>query len=89
MWMKLEYSKELLKYINKLDRKSKQRLKAVFDRLSMNPPQGDIKPVKGEENLYRLRTGDLRILFNINADSNTILVSKIAPRSQVYKKKGG
>ena len=83
--MKIEYSKESVKYISKLDTPTKTRLKKAFDKLSETPPQGDIKPLQGERNLYRLRVGDLRIIFSINLNDDIILINKIAPRGEAYK----
>lgn len=87
--MQIEYSKEAIKYIDKLDKPTKQRLKKAFDKLLKEPPQGDIKALQGQRNVYRLRVGDLRILFTINADTNIILITQIVPRGEAYKRKGG
>ena len=38
--MQIEYSKESIKYLNKLDKSAKIRLKKAFDRLSNEPPKG-------------------------------------------------
>ena len=59
--MNIEYSKKAVKYINTLDRPTKQRIKNAVEKL----PTGDIKKLKGVENGYRLRVGDLRVLFSI------------------------
>ena len=83
--MQIEYSKEAIKYLNKLDSSAKIRLKKAFDRLSNEPPGGDIKSLQGQKNLYRLRVGDLRVLFSINSASDIILVNKIVPRGEAYK----
>ena len=45
---------------------------------------GDIKKLQGIENGYRLRVGDLRVLFSIEDD--TIYIDNIIPRGQAYKR---
>jgi len=81
--LQVKFSKEAKKYVSKLDSISKLRLRKAFEKLSAEPPQGDIKPMQGQDNIYRLRVGDLRALFTI--DNELILVTKIAPRGEVYK----
>ena len=42
----------------------------------------------GEDNLYRLRVGDFRILFEMSAKSNTVTlidVTNADNRGQIYK----
>ncbi len=59
--MKIEYNKKTVKYINSVDRLTKKRLKEAIEKI----PFGDIKKLQGIENDYRLRVGDLRVLFSI------------------------
>lgn len=47
-------------------------------------PFGDIKKLQGIDNGYRLRVGDLRVLFSIEDDR--IYIDNIIPRGQAYKR---
>ena len=47
-------------------------------------PLGDIKRLQGIENGYRLRVGDLRVLFSI--EDNIVYVDNIVSRGQAYKR---
>lgn len=47
-------------------------------------PFGDIKKLQGIDNGYRLRVGDLRVLFSIEDD--IIYIDNIIPRGQAYKR---
>lgn len=78
--MNIEYSKKAVKYINTLDRPTKQRIKNAVEKL----PTGDIKKLKSVENGYRLRVGDLRVLFSI--EDNDIYIDNIIPRGQAYNR---
>ena len=78
--MYLKYRKKAVKYIELCDKNTKQRLKVAIEKL----PLGDVKKLAGTENDYRLRVGDLRVLFSIEND--TIIINAILPRGQVYKK---
>ena len=78
--MKLKYEKEAVKHINKLDRPTKQRIKEAIEKL----PLGDVKKLQGFKNDYRLRVGNLRVLFSIEKD--TITIKDVLPRGQAYKR---
>lgn len=77
--MRIEYKKKAVKYINSADKPTKKRLKEAIERI----PFGDIKKLSGFENEYRLRVGDLRILFTFEND--IITINDIKPRGQAYK----
>ena len=76
----LEYSKKAVKYINSTDRSTKKRLQEAIEKI----PFGDIKKLQGVNNGYRLRVGDLRVLFTMEDDK--IYIDNIIPRGQAYKR---
>ncbi len=78
--MQIEYSKQAVKYINSVDKPTKKRLKEAIEKI----PLGDIKKLQGIENGYRLRVGDLRVLFSLEDD--IVYIDNILPRGQVYKR---
>lgn len=78
--MQIEYSKNSVKYINSADKPTKKRLKDAIEKI----PFGDIKKLQGVDNEYRLRVGDLRVLFSLEDD--IIYIDNIIPRGQAYKR---
>ena len=78
--MTIEYSKQAVKDISRLDSTTKSRIKKGIDGI----PQGDIKKLQGNTELYRLRVGIWRILFTY-PDNETVLIEEIAPRGGAYK----
>ncbi len=78
--LQIEYSKNAVKYINAADKQTKKRLKEAIEKV----PFGDIKKLQGIDNGYRLRIGDLRVLFSIEDDR--IYIDNIIPRGQAYKR---
>lgn len=78
--MQIEYKKKAVKYINSCDKPTKKRLKESIEKL----PFGDISKLQGYECEYRLRVGDLRVLFTLEND--LIIINDICPRGQVYKR---
>ena len=77
--MKREYSKQAEKYIAGQNEKTRDTLFSDIAKL----PSGDVKKLKGKKDSYRLRTGNIRILFKIM--DNYIYIEKIDNRGQVYK----
>jgi mRNA interferase RelE/StbE len=58
-----------------------KRLKTLRD----NPrPQG-VKKLAGEDELYRIREGDYRIIYTIQDKELIVLVVKIGDRKEVYR----
>lgn len=78
--MRIEYKKKAVKYINACDYQTKRRLKEGIEKL----PFGDISKLQGYDNEYRLRVGNLRVLFTLEDD--IITINDIRPRGQVYKR---
>lgn len=77
--------KKAMKFIQKQERRQQERLlKAIYAL----PLIGDIKKMIGENNLYRLRVGDYRLLFEMLEKSNEITlidVTNADNRGQIYK----
>lgn len=78
--MRLEYSKEAVKHIEALDRPTRLRIKQAIEKL----PGGDVKKLVGYKKDYRLRVGNLRILFY--NDNDVIIVKDVLPRGEAYKR---
>lgn len=78
--MRIEYNREAIKHIGKMDKPTKQRLKNAIEKL----PAGDVKKLQGYLADYRLRVGDLRVIFSVEDD--IITVKDVLPRGQAYKR---
>jgi len=64
-----------------VQRRIVRRLKSLRE----NPrPQG-VKKLVGEEDLYRIREGDYRIIYTIRDKELIILVVKIGDRKEIYR----
>lgn len=58
-----------------------KRLKSLRDTPR---PQG-VKKLAGEDDLYRIREGDYRIIYTIQDKELIVLVVKIGDRKEVYR----
>jgi len=78
--MQIRYEKEAAKHIQSQDKPTRQRLKSAIEKL----PDGDVKKLQGYKIDYRLRVGDLRVLYSIQND--IITIKDVLPRGQAYKR---
>lgn len=78
----IEFSKNAAKDYKKLSKEYKALIDLVLSKLTQGIPV-DIKPIAGEEDTYRIRVGKYRILATIL--ENSILITKIGPRGDIYK----
>ncbi len=63
----IKYSKDALKFLSKLDKKSIIRIREAIFGLTTTPPTGDIKTMQGYlDGRKRLRVGSWRIDYLCN-----------------------
>ena len=86
--MVIKYSKDSLKFLSKLDKKSVTRIREAISKLTLDPPEGDIKTMQGfSDGRMRLRVGSWRIIYKygIDGDLEILYVINIGNRGDVYK----
>lgn len=86
--MQIEYSKKAAKYINALDRPTKQRIKAGIEGLTEQPPRGDIKTMQGfADGRKRLRVGKYRVIYNYLPSGGIVVlyIINVDSRGDIYK----
>lgn len=65
---------KIQKALNRLSDKEKRILKQILHRLDSNELLGlDIQKLKGQQNIYRLRKGNLRVIYLQTKNSFEIL----------------
>ena len=86
--IKIKYSKDALKFLSKLDKKSVCRIRDAITGLTYQPPVGDIKTMQGySDGRKRLRVGSWRIIYRHENEETVeiILVIDIGNRGDIYK----
>ena len=75
------------RYLDRMDTRIKAQLKAKLEQLAQNPTaMSGVKPMAGEwAGFYRLRHGDLRVIFLHDRAADTIVIAHVGPRGDVYK----
>jgi mRNA interferase RelE/StbE len=92
--MRVKLHSRAIKFLDKLDKKDKERVRLKLKSLvSSVEAQGivpfkelDIKQLDGDwKGFLRMRTGRIRIIFQINKDEELLLVHEMDYRGDVYK----
>jgi mRNA interferase RelE/StbE len=64
-----------------LPREDIDRINAAFEEMQDDPYSGDIKFLKGADRTLRRRIGTWRVLFEVHADREIVLILNIDRRS--------
>lgn len=81
--MEIRYTKVAVKAISAMDKQTQQRIKQSIEGI----PEGDIIPLQGRENEYRLRVGKYRVLFEYKQqkDGKVLFILDVGSRGDIYK----
>ena len=63
-----------------------RRLRAAIDNLAQNARPSSCVKLAGEPDLYRIRVGDYRVVYQVNDMRLTLLVLSIGHRRDVYRR---
>jgi mRNA interferase RelE/StbE len=64
----------------------RRRLRPRIDALAVQPRPREAAALRGGENIYRLRVGDYRILYEIREAVLLVLVVRIGHRREIYRR---
>ncbi|MEH2141385.1 type II toxin-antitoxin system RelE family toxin [Nostoc sp.] len=64
-----------------------KKIAKCFEQLEQNPRfHPNIKPLKGDlAGYYRYRIGDYRVIYQVDDETNQVMVNTIAHRREVYE----
>jgi mRNA interferase RelE/StbE len=84
---KLVVHKRAGRYIQRMDARTKSQLIAKLEELAKSPDaMPGVKPMAGEwVGFYRLRHGDLRVIYLHDRANEQIVIAHVGPRGDVYK----
>ncbi|GBE29027.1 MAG TPA: type II toxin-antitoxin system RelE/ParE family toxin [Bacteroidetes bacterium] len=82
---KLEFTNAALRDYKKLASAMIDRINRSIDGLETNPLPPGHRKFTAEETLYRVRVGDYRIIYDYHDGSDTLTVTRIRHRREVYR----
>ena len=68
-----------------LQRRDRVRVARKIDALATDPRPPGVEKLKGAQNLWRVRTGDYRIIYAVQDDALVVLVIRIGHRRDGYR----
>ncbi|MDE2196762.1 MAG: type II toxin-antitoxin system RelE/ParE family toxin [Gammaproteobacteria bacterium] len=82
---RIEFSCSAAKALRDLERKTQVRIWSRLRLLAENPRPHDVKKLQGAENVYRVREGDYRIVYEIHDKKLLIHVLRVGHRREIYR----
>ncbi len=85
MWQ-VVFEPEAVEALRRLDRKRARQITDKVRQIAQDPyrSNNDVKRLQGTE-AYRLRVGDLRMVYRLRNEIVTVVVIKIGNRGDVYR----
>jgi mRNA interferase RelE/StbE len=82
----VEFTRRSVKELNTFDSKIANKISHKIQILAKNPSNKalDIKKLKGLSNVYRMRVGNYRVIYEIENNKLIITVIKIGIRGDIY-----
>ena len=77
--------RDLKRLLKSLPSSRYTRLDGVIRSLEENPRPHGYEPVVNEENIFRCRDGDFRILYSIDDSRLRIRIARVRDRKDVYR----
>ncbi len=84
MTWRLEWREGALHDVERLDRRTRERVLSGLERLA-ETNYGDVVQLRAREREWRLRVGQWRILFTYDYPSGNIVVLRVLPRGRAYR----
>jgi mRNA interferase RelE/StbE len=83
---RVELAPRVEKDLASIPESTRRRVKDCIDTLARKPrPAGTVK-MKGLRNIWRLRVGAWRVVYEIRDDVLIVLVLRVAHRREVYRR---
>lgn len=81
----IEITPSALKQLSDLPRKPRERIAAHIEALGFEPRPRGVKKLSGEDDLYRIRVGNYRVIYAIRDDRLIVIVLRLGHRKDVYR----
>lgn len=82
------FESKALKKLYSFETELLKRIRRKTDELARNPRPSGVKKLVGEnQSGYRIRVGDVRILYTIDDKDRIVHIFDIEPRDKAYKKR--
>lgn len=81
---RLALSRDAVKFVAKQEKAVQERIRRALLGLTVRPPVGDIRLMKGHEKRFRVRIGSYRAIFEVDHQEQCIYILAIDNRGDIY-----
>lgn len=81
----IEFRPSAARELKKLEIGTQRRILAALSQLEGDPFPPGVKKLTHEDNIYRIRVGDFRVLYQVESGKLLILVLRVGHRREVYR----
>ena len=85
MLYEISYTGAFWRQLRRINRTDQKRILDKIESLAENPKPHGVKDLKGTVNLFRIRVGDYRIIYEIQDEILLISILKVGNRREVYR----
>lgn len=85
MTYRIEIDRQAIKVLAGLPTKVKRQIGARIDSLADEPFPPDAQQIKGQTDIWRIRSGSYRIAYTVRKNVLRILVLRIGDRKDFYR----
>ena len=85
MSYQIQIKRSAQKELEALPKREQRRIIRALEALSEKPRPSGVRKIVGAEDLYRLRVGDYRVVYQIKEQILTIWVIRIGHRRDIYR----
>jgi mRNA interferase RelE/StbE len=82
---RLEFARSIRRDLKKIEKKEVRGILSAIESLAGNPRPARAKKLTNQE-LFRIRIGNYRVIYEIHDDRLVVLVLKVGHRKDVYRK---
>ena len=86
MTYRIEIGRNARKELLSLPASGQRRVERAIDALARNPRPRGVKQLVASGGALRLRVGDYRVIYEVRDDVLLVLVLKVAPRKDAYRR---
>lgn len=84
MTYRIEFTRRAARDLERLDRRARLRIVEAVTGLGIDPRPAGVKKLKGEDNAWRIRVGDYRVIYEIHDNSVLIVVFRVGHRRDIH-----
>ncbi len=86
MTYRIEVTPAAVRQLRKLDSQARRRVQAAVELLANDPRPSGAKKLVGGNGEWRVRTGDYRIVYEVNDGVLVVLVIAVGHRREIYQR---